>query len=201
MVKRKSSPVKKPRTTTKREKRSSFLVVAVAVIVILSVIVLGSWGIKATIDANNQARLDRIKDIYTSLQLNEDDYKVVEADVFGEKRAYEWDAGRSYSSVIRYVHGDTVNNTFNELDEKIRSAGFTFVDEPYPSLPSKQYHYKSEKGEYVRLTVSSKVYDDASFNASVLNKSIPAAIDQDKAVFNQAPANVTIKVNLDDNNE
>lgn len=187
--------------TAKRDKQSKLFLSAVVVIVLLSVIVLGSWAIRSVINANNQARLDRIQSIYSSLDLNQDQYRVTSSEVFGDKRTYEWDKDRSQSSWVEYVHGDTVTNTLNQLDEKIRAAGFEFIDEPYPGISEKQYHYKSDKGEYIRLKVASKPYEDASFNASIMNQSAPDPTDQDKSLLDQAPALVTIKVNLDNNNE
>lgn len=201
MVKKKSSPAKKNTTSKKRETRSNALTIAIAVIVLLAVVVLGSWGVKSVINMNNQARLDRIESIYSSLALSDEEYPVDNYNVFGDKRTYEWDSGRSYSSAVQYVHGDTVTNTFNDLDAKIRKAGFTFVDEPYPGSVQKQYHYKSEKGEYLRLSVSSKLYDDAIRNAAIMGQDIATVVDDFTEGTDKGPANVVIKVNLDDNNE
>lgn len=201
MVKKKSSPTTKRTTSKKLERRSNALTIAIAVIVLLAIVVLGSWGVKSVITMNNQARLDRIESIYSSLALSEEEYPVDTYNVFGEKRNYEWDSGRSYSSVVQYVHGDTVSKTFEELDAKIRKAGFSFVDEPYPGSVQKQYHYKSEKGEYLRLSVSSKLYDDAIRNAAIMGEDIATVVDDFTEGTDKGPANVVIKVNLDDNNE
>lgn len=201
MVKKKSSPTKKNTTSKKLEARSKALTIAVATIVILAIIVLGSWGVKSVVTMNNKARLDRIESIYTSLALSEEEYPVDKYNVFGDKRSYESDSKRSYSSAVHYVHGDTVTKTFEELDAKIRNAGFTFVDEPYPGSVQKQYHYKSEEGEYLRLSVSSKLYDDAVRNAAIMGQDIATVVDDFTDGTDKGPANVTIKVNLDDNNE
>lgn len=201
MVKKNASVTKKSTKTSKQEKHSPLFIVVVAIIAILATIVLGSWGVKEVISANNQARLDRIEEIYSTLQLNPDEYQVTNVNVFGEKRVYEWDAQRSYSSEINYVKGDTVTNTFNALDAKIREAGYEFIDEPYAGSVFKQFHYKSDKGEYIRLTVSSKIHDDAIRNSAIMNESMDSLADTDPAILDKGPANVTIKVNLDDNNE
>jgi hypothetical protein len=100
-----------------------------------------------------------------------------------------------------YVHGDTVTNTFNELDAKIREAGFVFINEPYPGAVQRQYHYKSADGAYIRLSVESKKYADAIRNAAIMKQDITAAVEQAGKDIESGPANVTIKVNLDDNNE
>ena len=202
MSKAKASRSKNIASSRRQRLQSPLFFGVVLFIAALSIVVLGSWAIRAVIDSNNQARLERIEAIYASLELDDDQYRMTSTNVFGEKRAYDWDAGRSYSSSVEYVHGDTVTNTVNALDEKIKAAGFTRIDEPYPGmLAEKQYHYKSENGAYIRLKVSSKMYEDAAFNASVMNESIPAAVDQDPAELDKAPAVVTIKVNLDNNNE
>lgn len=188
------------RSAVQKVQRSPYFMGSIVVIILLASIVLGSWAIRTTVQATTQARLDRIEAIYADLQLDQDQYRVLETKVFGDKREYKNDPTRTHSSYIRYVYGDTVDNAVQHFDEKIRSNGFTFLEEPYPGITTKEYHYKAESGEYLRLVVASKVYEDARFNAEVLNESIPATIDQ-SAVMSQAPAVVTIRVNLDDNNE
>ncbi len=168
-------------------------VVAVTAFIVLALLTAG------VVEKNtNQGRLDRIKGIYTSLNIS-DEYRLERYDVFGDKRPYDWDKNRTTSSVIEYVHGDTVNNTVAELDAKIKAAGFTFIDEPYAGSKQTQYHYKSPEGEYIRLSVSSKPYWDAIANASAM-KAEPTAEVYAMDV-NAGPALVTLKVNLDDNNE
>jgi hypothetical protein len=144
----------------------------------------------ATVDA----RRDRIEAIYDSLKLT-DTYTLVGENVFGAKKQYSYDKGRTFSSEKRYVHDAAVDVTANELKKKIEAAGFTYFDEPYPGSTVVQYHFKSIKGEYIRLTVSSKPRDD----------DIYARHKTDEKFFeldpNAGPSNVIIKVNLDDNNE
>lgn len=145
-------------------------------------------------------RLDKIQSIYSSIQLD-GSYQLEDAKVFGVKKPYDWDKNRTYSSTMYYVHGDSVTNTFNELDAKIREAGFVFINEPYPGAVQKQYHYKSADGAYIRLSVESKKYDDAIRNAAIMKQDITAAVEQASKDTDSGPAKVTIKVNLDDNNE
>lgn len=147
---------------------------------------------------NSQARLDRIEGIYASLNLD-DTYIPQSTAIFGDKRVYDWDKSRTQSSKIEYLHGDTVSNTVAALDAKIKAAGFTFFDEPYPTQGSTQYHYKSSKGEYIRLTVTSKPYWDANLNASVMKDDSGKGLEG--LDTNAGPSVVTVKVNLDDNNE
>ena len=92
--------------------------VAVATVLVLAYLTAGIVARQ-----NNQDRLDRISSIYTSLNID-DTYTPTKTNVFGDKRVYDWDAGRTYSSEIDYVHADTVNNTVADLDTKIKAAGF-----------------------------------------------------------------------------
>lgn len=179
--------------------RFSVLTIGIYTIAVVTV-VLAAFFISNKVTAQqNDARLSKIQGIYSSLSIG-DSYEVTKVNVFGDKRVYVYDKGRSFSSEIDYLHADTVSNTVADLDGKIKSAGFSFVDEPYPGSGSTQYHYKSAKGEYIRLTVSSKPYDDAYTNALLMDKDSVGALYQtfDK---NAGPSNVIIKVNLDDNNE
>jgi len=178
--------------------RFSLITIGIYSIAVATVVIGALVASNAIITQYNKDRLSRIDAVYTSLKLD-DSFKVQSVNVFGDKRAYESDKSRTYSSEIDYVHGDTVSNTVAKLDEKIKAAGFTFVNEPYPGAVSTQYHYKSASGEYIRLTVSSKLYDDATTNAYAMNEDTSSIIS--KLDKNAGPANVIIKVNLDDNNE
>ncbi len=146
-------------------------------------------------------RQARIKEIYASLNLPED-YSAQRGEIFGEKRVYEWDQGRSESSWIEYIHAGTVNETIVELDGLAKAAGLSFIDEPYPgAIGSKQFHYKSDRGEYVRISVSDKTRDDAFQNFVLMNPYAPIPESVTAISGKDGPSIVIIKVNLDDNNE
>jgi len=203
---KKTTPSKKPSKTTKACKKVKarpltwrFYVVTVGIFLVsvAAVVVLALFASQMVARQNAQARLDRINQIYASLNLD-DTYLLANSHVFGDKRVYEWDKSRTYSSEQDYIKGDTVSNTVAELDAKIKAAGFGFIDEPYPGTKATQYHYKSSKGEYIRLTVESKPYWDATSNAAVMNQSLENIDSMDP---NAGPSKITIKVNLDDNNE
>jgi len=203
-TKKKTTP--KKLSTTKSAKnaarpwtvRFSILTIGIYAIAVAT-IVLAAFFVANQVAAQQMGdRYDRIQGIYSSLKLD-DSFRVERANVFGEKRVYESDKSRTVSSSIEYVHGDSVSNTVAKLDEKIKAAGFMFIDEPYKGSTFTQYHYKSADGEYIRLSVSSKPYDDATTNAYVMDKDTTDIINTlDK---NAGPSNVVIKVNLDDNNE
>ena len=180
--------------------RFSFLTIGIYLIIVTTLVVIAFAAAYFVNNAKTADRLDRINGIYSSINVDKEAYIQKDANVFGDKRVYEYDKGRTYSSSIRYIHADTVSNTVAELDAKIKAAGFKFFEEPYPGSVQVQYHYKSDKGEYVRLTVSSKPYDDAVMNTALMDKNaLGASID--KLDKNAGPSNVTLKVNLDDNNE
>ena len=149
--------------------------------------------------ANVEARKDRIVAIYDSLKLG-DEYQLTSSDIFGEKRVYEWDSSRTYSSSKEYDRGANVDTTVAELKKSIENAGFTYFDEPYQGSWIHQYHYKSDKNEYLRLSVMSKPKWDASRYDALMGRT-----EFSDAFFNAdpntGPSMVTIKVNLDDNNE
>lgn len=143
----------------------------------------------------NQARYDQITKIYSDLQLG-DSYRVARTDVFGDKRVYSWDKGRTYSSSVEYGHNDTVSGTFADLKKKIEAAGFKYFDTAYKGSNAQQYHFKSSDGEYIRVSVVPSDYQNALIYGTPDLDSWLATKNKD-----QAPSYVTIKVNLDDNNE
>lgn len=143
----------------------------------------------------------RIKEIYQSLNLS-DDYIVQRTAISGEKRLYPHDKSRSYSSYIEYLRGADLETTATELDARIKAAGFTFFDEPYPGMRgSLQYHYRSQDAEYIRLSVESKPRKDAFQNFVLMNPDEDLPLSLFELDPNAGPTEVTIKVNLDDNNE
>lgn len=144
--------------------------------------------------SNNSARKQRILDIYSSLNLG-DNYILQGCDIFGDKRIYSWDSGRSYSSSCTYIRAANVDTTIAELKKVNADAGYVLFDEPYGGG---QQHFKTAKNEYIRVGVTSKSRDDAYQNASLMGQSTEAAANMD---MNSGPSSVTIKVNLDDNNE
>ena len=167
-------------------------------IVLFGVVILAILGTLAFNKITTDQRLDRINAIYQSIDLDYNSYQVTSINVFGDKRVYEWDKGRTSSSVITYYHGANVDVTVAELKRKIEAAGFKYFEEPYPGGADVQWHFKSENGEYVRLTVSSKPRNEAIRDANLMNQDDTTAIDMDP---NSGPSVVTLKVNLDDNNE
>ncbi len=187
----------------KQTKRSSPLKTKRSLIWIGSIIVLAIAATFIYMNAYppiyNNIRKDRIEKIYSSLNLNDEEYILQEESVFGEKRTYEWDKGRSYSSSKQYLRAADVRTTVAELRKAIESAGFKFIGEPYPGSMQTQYHFRSGNNEYIRMTVSGKPRDDAFQNRILMHKEL------DESVFkidpNEGPSNVIIKVNLDDNNE
>jgi hypothetical protein len=148
-----------------------------------------------------KTRLARINDIYKNLKLDENKYQLVDSKVFGDKRVYEWDAGRTYSSSKTYEHGADVNTTVSELRKDIEAAGFAYFEEPYPGSTFKELHFKSSKGEYIRLNVQSKPRFDALRNEILMNGSGQISDSVISMNPNAGPSKVVIKVNLDDNNE
>jgi len=146
----------------------------------------------------DKVREARIVEIFDSIKIPEETY-FQEDNIFGDKRPYDYDKNRSASSYKRFVVAAPVDETFSNFDQLIRNAGYTYFEEPYPGSTFKQYHYKSDKGEFVRLTVSSKLRDDAG-SSDILMKG-DLSDEYFKIDPNAGPSRVTIKVNLDDNNE
>jgi len=149
------------------------------------------------VNAPVATRKARIVAIYDSLKLGPE-YQLQTSDIFGDKRPYSYDASRTFSSSQTYVRGADVKTTVAALRTSIEAAGFTFFEEPYPGSSFTELHFKSAKNEYIRLNVSSKPRDDALRDSALMNTSLANVVDMDS---NAGPSNITIKVNLDDNNE
>jgi len=146
---------------------------------------------------NNSIRKDKITSIFNSLKLDDQKYTLTYESIFGDKKIYEWDSGRSYSSTRTYIRGANVDITVAELKQAITKTDFKFYQEPYPGSANFMYIYKSPKKEYLRVSVSSKTRQDDFFNRYRMG--LPT--ENITTSPNTGPSNVTIKVNLDDNNE
>jgi len=169
--------------------------VGIVIIAVLAGLVL---SLSVIPKINNDIRLNRINEIYSSIRLPDNTYFNDET-IFGDKRPYEYDAGRSTSSVKTFVVAKTVNETFSEIDAAIKAAGYTQFEEAYPGSTSKEFHYKTDRGEYIRLNVSSKLRGDAASNEILMSGKFSDEFF--KIDPNAGPSRVTLKVNLDDNNE
>jgi hypothetical protein len=168
----------------------SIVVIAVLVGIILSLIILPR--------ISNDTRLNRINEIYASIKLPQNTYFATD-NIFGDKRVYAYDKGRSYSSEKKFVVAKTVTETFDDIDASIKAAGNTPFEEAYPGSTSKEFHYKTSRGEYIRLNVTSKLRNDAASNEMLMTGKFSDAFF--KIDPNAGPSTVTLKVNLDDNNE
>lgn len=146
----------------------------------------------------NNIRLNRINEIYASIKMPDPVYAEQDT-IFGNKRVYPYDSGRSQSSEKTFVVGKTVSDTFNELDSAIKAAGYVAFEEPYPGSVFREEHYKTDRNEYIRLNVSSKFRNDAFQNSLWMTGK--QSDDLFKIDPNTGPSTVILKVNLDDNNE
>ena len=142
----------------------------------------------------SHTRLNEISSVYSSLNLDES-YRVAKADVFGDKREYSWDNSRTYSSSVEYGKNASVSATFDDLKKRIEQAGFVQIEGPDYGPAARQDHYKSSDGKYIRVSVESKAWHDAMLYG------LETPAPESPEAFETGPVYVTIKVNLDDNNE
>lgn len=199
MVKKRTSS----RSSRKKSTHVTFsiprlLAYAATVFIVFILLALSLYTISSLSTAyKNNQREAQIKDIYQSLALD-DSYRPISTDVFGEKRVYDWDEGRTFSSRVSYGRNSTVEKTFSDLKTRIEAAGFEQIDDVYGGV-ARQLHFKNNAGNYVRVSVEPKLWQDAiMYGKPDLDDVKPAEL---KEAMETAPVYVTVKVNLDDNNE
>jgi len=185
--------IKFKKLVAKNKKRiikiSTFVAIAAVIVAVICLYIVPT--------VNNNIRRDRIIAIYNSLKIDDQKYRLNYESIFGDKKVYEWDSSRSYSSERTYIRSANVDTTVTELKKAISDTDFTFYEEPYPGSTYFMYIYKSPRNEYLRVSVESKTRGDEFFNKSQMGLSINDITTSPNA----GPSNVTIKVNLDDNNE
>lgn len=177
-------------------KHKGFLASCLALVVVIAIAAVIYFCVYPLLLTS--ARESRINSIFNSLHLS-NGYLLQRSEVFGDKRLYESDSSRSHSSYKKFIRAADVKTTVTEVKKAIEDAGFTYFDEPYPGSLQVQYHFKSQRNEYIRMTVSSKPRDDAIQNKAMMK--LPLTDTEFGIDGNMGPSNVVIKVNLDDNNE
>jgi hypothetical protein len=194
MIKKKSQAKHLSHNKTHILVKKSIASYAVLVFVLFFMTALAGHAIYGlAIARSNNDRLERIQSVYTTINLD-DSYRIAKSDLFGDKRVYTWDPSRTYSSSMEYGHNDTQANTFADLKTKIEKAGYHFTGQVYDGI-AKQYHFKSDNNEYVRVQVLPHAYKDA------MTYGVPTLEQLTTSDITASPVYVTIKVNLDDNNE
>jgi hypothetical protein len=173
------------------------IIVGLSIVVVAALLGL-SFALIVIPRTIDNIRLHRINEIYSSIKLPTNTHSETDM-IFGDKRPYSYDTSRSQASEKTFVVGKSVTDTFNDLDSAIKVAGYTAFEEAYPGSVAKEEHYKTSRGEYIRLNVVSKFRNDAFQNSFLMIGKYSA--EDFKIDPNVGPSTVTLKVNLDDNNE
>ncbi len=137
-------------------------------------------------------RRDRFVSIVKNLNFNEEDYVLQSEHMLGGITNPDWTTKNSYYA-MQFVRNVNVDQTISEIKQIARDAGLEYLGEPYPGGSTHSYDYKTPKGEYVRIFVSSRPRDDEFYNRHNMSLSI-IDIDIDP---NLGPTNVIVNVNLD----
>ncbi len=195
MIKKKSSTKHISHTKTHILLKKSLAVYALLVFVLFFTTALAGYAVYSSmITRSDNIRLDRIQKVYSDLNLD-DSYRIAKSDVFGDKRPYSWGTGRTFSSSMEYGHNDTQTNTFADLKKHIEAIGFKEIKRPNYGDLARQDHYKGPHGEFIRVQVLPKAWRDSMVYG------VPTTEELSRSDITAAPVYVTIKVNLDDNNE
>lgn len=190
--KQRTVQITKTQVLLQRNKR---LHVVVAAFIVLFIAIAGYAGWRVMKVNVNKGRLNEVIAIYDGLKLD-DSYNSLHANIFGDKRVYEWDKGRTYSSEVEYFHNATPLDTRADLRKKAEAEGFTFVQTEYGESIQPIDEYKNSKGNYIRVSVMSQPTYESLFLYRNFSADNPLIDHKD-----EAPTHIVIKVNLDDNNE
>ena len=176
--------------------KRSLLSYAVIVFVFFALLSMSAYLVdRMIVSRNNQVRYNEITKIYKDLNLG-DDYRVASTNIFGDKRVYSYDSSRTHSSSVEYGRNASVQDTIDDLRNKAEQAGFSYVQTEYEGSVSAIYEYKNDNGNWIRIrAVPKEDQDDVIYGTSTFNST---NIEEISAM---SPTYVTIKVNLDDNNE
>lgn len=177
---------KKKQTTN----RSNLLVVLIIVIVAAVLVVALAYAIPSIVHKNREAH---VKSIVASLELDESYIKQKEF-IYGDKRPNGLNGDKDKSSYVAYVRGANVDRTVDDLRQKIEAAGFKFERDKNPNGAIVHYQFRSESGEILYLSVSSKLRNDAIQNANLMGQNVDAS---NSINTNAGPSEITIKIDID----
>lgn len=202
MLMAKTKTKKTTKKSSRQPKKQGFIFIAIGILLLIVGSVFAGYELHTWQEqqaaAPDNARLARITSIYKSLNLGPD-YQLQTSSIFGDKRVYSSDSGRTHASSQTYQRGAAVNVTAADLRKSIEAAGFAFYDKPNYGPQIIEEHFKSANNEYVRMSVTSKPRDDAFRDQMLMGNS--SDLSAARAIdVNAGPSNVTIEVNLDDNN-
>lgn len=180
----------------KHQKRHKIIVgLSIVVVAALLGLIFALIVIPRTIDT---VRLHRINEIYSSIKQPALVYAETDT-IFGDRRVQDVTTGATEPSTKTFVISQTVTDAFNTMNQAVLDTGATLIKTSNPDSVVKQADYKTTKGEYIQLSVESKLRLDAFQNTIWMNgKASDAFVKIDP---NAGPARVTLSVNLDDNNE
>lgn len=139
-------------------------------------------------------RKDRILSILSSLNI--DDKKCFNRGEFmrGSSSMMNWMETQGTVYTKSYSCADKVDVTTAYIKDLATKAGLVYVGEPYPGGAAGTYDYRTDKYEYIRIYISSKVRDDVFYNRFHMGLELGEDTD---TLTNEGPANVMIVINLD----
>lgn len=174
--------------------RRSILSYAVLVFFLFATLSMSAFLIdRLVVNKHNTTRYNDISAIYDGLKLGPE-YREISSNIFGEKRTYTSDKNRSYASSITYGHNDTPANTSAELKKRAEASGFTYLQTSHEGTANPVMEFKNKDDQWLRIAVTSKSTQDTYMYG------LPAG-DPASDHSNEAPSHVSIKVNLDSNND
>lgn len=92
-----------------------------------------------------------------------------------------------------FVYGATVSETSDKMKSIAENAGWKFERDAFPEGAGREFHFKNDRGHFLIVSISSKLRDDATFNANAMNQDDSTVISMD---MNAGPTNVYVYLNL-----
>lgn len=187
---------KQPRRTLEQTvgmpKSQLLFVLAIACIVAVSASLLSMTAAKLFYE---DPRGTRIAEVFRSLDLN-DEYIYQTGENAAQQRAFKSDGHRDWTSFATYLRGASLDETMREVDQRATTAGFQFVRNAHEgSTGVTGAVYRSERNEYLYVTVSSKQRNDYLQDALLMQRE--ASPDELAAIdVSEGPVEVLIKLDI-----
>jgi hypothetical protein len=144
---------------------------------------------------NNNIRKDRIISIMNSLKFDSQKCYFHGEYLRGQSMTLNWVVNKNTVYSRNYACNAKVGATVVYVKKLATSAGLIYVGDPYPGGFVHTIDYRTTKYEYLRISISSKLRDDAFYNRS--NMGISTSTPDLDGMVNSGPTNVMIDVNLD----
>lgn len=168
-------------------------IIIISSILIVALITISCLYIVPAINSN--IRKNRIITIMNSIKIDDQKCYFRGEYLRGKVMSLDTTVSNGTTYTRDYACNMKVDTTVAYIKSLASQAGLIYVNDPYPGSAVPTLDYKTTKNEYIRISMSSKLRDDAFYNR--YNMGISTSTPDLDEMVNSGPTNVMFLLNLD----